>query len=248
MSQQLINQAMEYLNANQFSDYIQFIDENFDLLDEDNCAFLVGHIYEYTIEEGITQIDRFVAKFPHSLHAIRIYSADIAAINSDYDFATNEARSYLRQVNDANLLSALDQHPIIHHAVSRAFLLLTCAYTELGARSYSLTCLSFAKTFVTETYWLDLYENKKQQLSQELEQAELQQLDNLWQKFHDGKGDAEALIKLCEDKNYLNLAKRIDLINANFKVDPTFAVDQTEIFKLVYSEGEQSEEASFHLG
>ena len=89
----------------------------------------------------------FVTRFPASLYLPRIYLADGLARAGRFDEATDHARRYLRLAKDGKVFETLGKTRILRHGVSHAFLLLTAAYTELGARSYSEGILKHALTF-----------------------------------------------------------------------------------------------------
>src|SRR5262245_34943665 len=104
---------------------------------EDGLAWVAAMMFENDIRPAFDLLETFVERFPESLHLGRVYLADLSAQAGRFDQATDQARVYLRQARDRNVLPTLADRPIVQDGVSRAGLLLTAAYTELGARSYS---------------------------------------------------------------------------------------------------------------
>jgi hypothetical protein len=206
-----------------------------DSIGEDVLAWVAAAIYERKIISALSYLHVFVERFPNSLHLIRVYLADVLARSSQYDGATQNARIYLRQAKNAGLLQSLQSHRVAQEGVSRAFLLVTAAYTELGARSYSIRTLEHGLRFSLASGWSEVFENELRRLRQELANAELSAMDKEWEVFFSNGSGADRLHKICQARKFPVLAKRVDLLEGNFRFNDKFEVGDQELFMLVYS-------------
>ena len=180
-----------------------------------------------------TYLPWFLKQYPKSLMPLRIeYSRYLLSI-SHTDVASETARTYLRDVRDAGFLKNLDKNPFVRKGTGEAFLILTASYTMTGARSYSRRVLHYAKKLDLEEQVLSSYFKEMAQFEKELEQLDLLELDNKWEAFFGGNIQyTRELFDYCKGKGFELLAKRVDLLDANFRFNTTFKVDVDEIFLL----------------
>ena len=200
-------------------------------------AFVAAIMYEKDIRSRFKLLAEFVERFPHSLHAVRIYLANLLGRDNKPDMATTEARIYLRFARDnGQFEKPLNQ--IVASAFQWGFLLLTSAYTMLGARSYSLRVLKYASQFANAK-WQANYALETETLNNELKDADKLALDNKWEAFFTDGSHAEILYKHCTDAGFHDMAKRVDLLEGNFRYNGgDFKIDEKEMFLLIFhSEG-----------
>lgn len=202
---------------------------------EDTLAWIAAAIYERHITPALEYLPAFVERFPTSLHLVRVYFADILARSSQFDGATHHARIYLRLVRDRGLFKDLHKLRIIREGVSRAFLLVTAAYTELGARSYSIRALKQGLRLGLVPRWEEIIQKELLRLEQELANAQMASIDKEWESFFSNGKWADKLYKMCEANNYPDLAKRIDLLEGNFRFNSKFIVGEDELFMLIFA-------------
>ncbi|MBL8521532.1 MAG: hypothetical protein JNK75_12820 [Betaproteobacteria bacterium] len=200
---------------------------------EDDLAPIAGLIFESGFHPAFDLVEGFVERFPDSVHGIRAYLADLHAQSGNFDRATVEARIYLRLVRDRGLLPKLDAVRIVQAAASRAFLLLTAAYTELGARSYSARVLDLAQKFALDPEWRETLVAERSRLADELADPAVRAADVRWEAFFAGGRQSGSLIEECLGRGYPAMAQRLDLIEAQFRFDPAFRCGGPEILQLV---------------
>lgn len=198
---------------------------------EDLLAFVSAIIFEKQIWSCAELIQRFVIKFPSSLHGIRIYFSDLLSKQKNYDKATTEARIYLRIAKENNQLEK-PINKIVENSISKGFLLLTSAYTEIGARSYSKKVLEIGKKFVDD-YWKNIYINEINTLNTELTNKSNFEIDQKWETFFNNGSFSTELFDLCTNSKFNDLAKRIDLIEGQFRFDKDYKVNENELYKIV---------------
>ncbi|MEN9489676.1 MAG: hypothetical protein RJA63_125 [Pseudomonadota bacterium] len=196
-------------------------------------AWVASSMYERDVIPAFDLLEEFVIRFPDSLHLPRVYLADILSRASQFDKATDLARYYLRLARDSNVLSSLDSRRIEQEGVSRSFLLLTSAYTTLGARSYSKRMLQFGLGYALVDRWREAIKNELLQLERELLQTDEADLDSRWETFFCTGAGAGDLFSKCSDEGFPRMAKRVDLLEGNFRFNGAFQVDVSEAFMLV---------------
>jgi hypothetical protein len=116
--------------------------------------------------------------------------------------------------------------------VSRAFLLVTCAYTELGARSYSKRVLKYARQFAIAENWLETFTLEQLRLDAELNEPDNKAVDDKWDRFFLGGNGIESLYTICAQRKFPLMAKRLELIEASFRFSRSFKVDEQETLLL----------------
>lgn len=231
-------QIKDALDAGQYVEALQlaraaFADEP---LDEFLAAWTANAIYEHNIDQGFDLLEAFIKKFPQSLHLPHVYLADIFACSELYEAASEYARYYLRQVKERAWLL----NPIIQDGLSRSFLLLTCVYTQLGARSYSQRVLHRAFGHKLTDAGRQAIQAELARLQEEMRLPENQALDDAWETFFELGHGATELHQMCMQRDCPMMARRIELLEANFRDNSAFKVDANEMFLLVFESDEQT--------
>lgn len=228
------NEILKALEIKDFTQVVKLSESAFDKepQNEELLAFVSAIIFEKQIWNAVKLIPEFVNRFPNSLHAIRIYFADILSRQNKFDSSTTEARIYLRLVKDNNLLENCS-NDIINNSIGHGFLFLTSAYTTIGARSYSTRVLELGSKFVSD-YWKNIYSDELKTIDKELKEPNNQESDSLWEIFFKTGKNADLLFKLAKDSGFEDLSKRIDLIESNFRFNSDYKVNELEIFQLIY--------------
>lgn len=175
----------------------------------------------------------FMDKFPESVLPVKIEYAKFLAEDGEYDEATDLAREYLRLIDDSGHLARIEQFSNVRAGASRAFLLLTAAYTEAGARSYSRRVLQYAARYPLHEAFLNQYQVELGRLDEELADPENRRLDTMWEEFFADGSHADALYEHCNKCGCPLLARRVDLLAGNFSFRPDYRVDEDELLQLV---------------
>lgn len=202
--------------------------------DEHILAWVVASMYERGIDSAIDLLEVFVNRYPDSLHLPKVYLADVLSRASRFDQASDLARYYLRLAKDAGVFPDLGSKRIIQDGVSRSFLLLTSVYTTVGARSYSRRVLEYGLQYELSAKWKELIKIELSRLEQELLTPENEILDDKWEVLFSSGVGADELYKKCIDGGFPIMAKRIDLLEGNFRFNPSFKIDLQEILMLVF--------------
>jgi hypothetical protein len=208
-----------------------FADENSTV---DTLAWAAAVMYERKVGSGLDLIQTFVERFPGSLHLPRVYLADLLAQSSRFDAATDHARIYLRCASDAGVFEKPLQEPVLREGVARAFLLVTAAYTETGARTYAGRVIKRALSFDLDPRWREILQGEEIRLRTELVEPANRQTDEEWESFFASGLNADSLYDRCAAGGYPLLAKRIDLIESNFRFNAQFKVDERELLLLAF--------------
>jgi hypothetical protein len=202
-------------------------------LEEGSFAWITAATYEKGLRAAPEFLQLFVKRCPASLHLPRVYLSNVLARAGRFDDATEHARRYLRQAKNAGVLANLGPARILREGVSRAFLLLTAAYTELGARSYSERVLKHALEFELVPNMIDSIKQELSRLAGEERAPANKAANEKWEAFLANGSGADVIYKLCVDRNCPILAKRVDLLEGNFRFNRQFIISEAEIFMLV---------------
>jgi hypothetical protein len=200
---------------------------------EHDLAWLFGFCHERGFAKVLVMAPRFAARFPKSLYPVGVFFADLLARNGLFDAASDEARAYLRRTRDTGLLDDLAGKQLVADGVGRAFLLLTAAYTEVGARSYSRDVLAYALRHALADNWKAALRAEDERLAKELHDPALAAKDAKWRAFFADGGGYQALHAQCVADNFEALAHRLELLDVRFRVAPTARVDEDEILQVV---------------
>ena len=204
---------------------------------ENLLAWIAGSMFEKQIMSALDLLEKFIDRFPNSLHMPRIYYSDLLARSNKFDAATHHARIYLRNAFDSGAFKALGDSRIVHEGVSRGYLLITAAYTDLGARLYSQRVLEKGLLLGLVPMWESLIKQELSRLRDELSKPENVSLNAQWESFFACGQGADSLYKLCENREFPVMAKRVDLLEGNFRFNPQFKIDDSEMLMLVLVSG-----------
>ncbi len=175
----------------------------------------------------------FMEQFPESVLPVKIEYADYLAGNGNFDEATQIAREYLRLITDSGHIENLEEFTNVRAGASKAFLLLTAAYTESGARSYSRRVLEYASGYPLHPSFLARYQVELERLRDELQDEGNRQLNETWESFFQDGTHADELCELCQQRDCPMLARRVDLLEGNFRFKRGFGVGTEGILWLV---------------
>ena len=201
--------------------------------DEGNLAWITAVAEEKGVPAALEFLEKFVSLYPASLHLPRIYLADNLARAGRFDEASENARRYLRMAKDAGILEKLTNTRILRHGVSHAFLLLTAAYTELGARSYSEGVLRHALHFDLDPDFVKMIQQELARLAVEVRDPSHKAINEKWNAFFTNGSGADGLYEACTSRGFPILARRVDLLNANLRINSQFKVGEAELYLLV---------------
>ncbi len=201
--------------------------------EEHVLAWIASSMYEREISSAFDLLEIFVDRFPNSLHLPRVYLADILCRASRFDHATDLARYYLRLAKDSDVFPTLSTKRILQEGVSRSFLLLTSAYTTLGARSYSKRLLQYGLSYELADRWKEIIKNELLQLDSEVKQIQHADFDKKWELFFNSGAGANELYQKCNDEGFPRMAKRVDLLETNFRFNSSFKANTDEVLLLV---------------
>lgn len=201
--------------------------------DEGNLAWVAAVASEKGVPSAPEFLKLFVNRYPASLHLPRIYLADDLARADRFDEATEHARRYLRFAKDSGVFEKLGSTRILRYGVSHAFLLLTSAYTELGARSYSEGVLKHALQFDLVPDFVQKIQQELARLAMEMRDPSSKATNEKWNAFFANGSGADGVYETCTKKGFPILAKRVDLLDGNFRFNSQFKVGETEMYLLV---------------
>jgi hypothetical protein len=200
---------------------------------ESLLGWIAASIYEGDVQPAFDLLEVFVSRFPNSLHLPRVYLSDILARAHRFDQATDHARVYLRHAQEIGALAILGEHRFVQQGVSRAFMLVTAAYTELGARSYSKRILAYARQFAIAENWIEVFTLEQLRLDDELKAPDNKIVDEKWERFFASGNGIETLYTICAQRKFPLMAKRLELIEKNYRVNPNYKMGWQEILLLV---------------
>jgi hypothetical protein len=234
-----------YLEKQQKEPLQETIAQAFDDYDgeEDFAAWLASVAYGTELPYADRLLVRFIDRFPLSHHPIQVDMAESLVWQGKVDSGANEARAWLNRLHQADLFEQFASNDLIRDGVSRAFLLITSIYTELGARSYSRRVLETAMMLRLEPYWQKRYATEHMRLDEEMRQSAIKAADAKWEQFFRIGEAAGDLAYACEVKGAPLLQKRVEVIARNFEEDRNFRVSDDEIFQLLY----QTDKGAFVL-
>ena len=202
--------------------------------DENTLEWIAGNVFERNVRNAFGVIPKFVDRFPDSLGLPRIFLAQLCE-NEQPDDCTELARYYLRAAKNRDLFDKLGDMNVIRAGVSRAFLLVPAAYKSVGALTYSIRVLSLGLKLKIQDDLRRLFQEDIDKLSNELRQsAAVQSVNNQWETFFSTGRGANDLYERCKKFGFENLAKRIDLIEGQFRFNSLFKVTDDELFLLVH--------------
>lgn len=161
--------------------------------------------------------------------------AESFAEQGKVDEATIEAREFLRKLLNWSSFKDGTAGDGFKNLASRAHLVMTAVYTTAGARSYSLRLLDRGISFATTDASRAFLENEVKTIKKELETSGNATLDQKWEEFFASGANASALIKHCLQLGMATLAKRVELLEAQFRFDANFRMTQEESLLEVFT-------------
>lgn len=200
--------------------------------DEGVLAWVTAVTAERGVPSANEFLETFVSRHPASLHLPRVYLADNLASAGRFDEATEHARRYLRRAKDAGIFKTLGDTRILRHGVSHAFLLMTAAYTELGARSYSEGVLRHALGFNLAPDFAQKIHEELARLAAEMRDPSNKAINERWNTFFINGSGADGLYETCTSRGFPIMAKRVDLLEGNFRFNAQFKVGEEEMYLL----------------
>lgn len=216
---------------------------------ENLLGFICGVIFENQMYDLKDLFFKFRDKYPFSLHPVRVFISDLLTRVNRFDDATTESRFYLRAVLENKQLEN-PQNEIIKSYIGKAFYLTTCVYTEVGARSYSKNIINYANSIISDKwhneYWSKVYADEIERLDKELQEDNNKAINDKWNNFFKTGENSSELYELCMKNDFKDMARRVDLIESNFRFNPEYKVDIQEVFMLI-SEGNQGEKKAYIL-
>jgi hypothetical protein len=182
-------------------------------------------------------------------HGAEIRLADIYTGQNRLDEATARARRFVSKLRGTEEEKNLSQHPILLNMVGRCYLLMTAAYTHVGARSYSRRLLEKAIGLKLPETFLFKMKNELSTLNQELTKPENAQLNEKWELFFKSGTCYQELHTYCLARSAPHLAKRIEVIAENFKSISDYEVNESEMLMdlFMFRESSDSTVPSFEL-
>jgi hypothetical protein len=172
----------------------------------------------------------FLNEYPNSVMPVAVTYAEYLSGTEDHDNATVHARHYLSVLNRVGGFDRIAGNRNMRIGASSAFLILTDAYTHCGARCYSQKILQHASRMPLESSLLESYRKEMARLDEELKDDQNAKINHVWKSFFENRQYASKLITWCESKKCMTLAKRIELLEAQFRFQSEFRIDEREMF------------------
>jgi hypothetical protein len=112
---------------------------------------------------------------------------------------------------------------------------MTAAYTRLGARSYSQRLLERAARLPLPQPFAERIHQEIATLDEELKATDAHEINTKWEDFFSSGKHFSELYELCVKNQFPHMARRLDLLNGNFKFQKDFTVDESEMLKDVFA-------------
>lgn len=205
-----------------------------DSITEPELAQICDLVFYTNAEQLYGFLGEFLEKYPSSVFATKAQFATLLATRGNPDLATELAREHLRALRDRGALAHVKNAVPLTDGAVRAVLILTAAYTLVGARSYNLRVLELGRRYLAGVpEALKAIEKKESALRQELAQAEYRAQDQAWEKFFETGEGSDDLIASCRTLELEGLARRVELLADRISHEPGFEINEDEIFLLV---------------
>lgn len=220
-----------------------FQDPSWTEIDMHNLAAAIYNGREkFPFFEAIGAVSR---RYPESVLPAQAFWSSVLTLMGKLDDATEEGRHYLSKVKEKGLMASVGREPSLQIAVGIAFLSATAAYTELGWRSYSLRILNLALQSELTPTKREYLVAERRVLESELTGPEAARQDGQWEEFYRNGAGANELVALCDGKGFPTMAKRVELLESEFRFGKTVAFE-SEFFLCVWS-GRKDEQVTFFL-
>ena len=200
---------------------------------EDLRAWAILSAWDKGLACAARQTEVFLEHFPQSRHPVRAEWARHLAHEGKEDDATDQARRYLRDLWELGVLDNLERLEAARHGAGRAFLLMTAAPVTLAARSYSLRLLEFAAQYPIADEYRPQIGELKERLQEELADPLNRAQDRRWEEFYAYGAHGEKIFDLCLRMGFPHWARRVELIEANFLLNPGYCVPLWEVLQIV---------------
>lgn len=207
---------------------------------ETELAHVCGLIYELRRRvfgpEYASAFRRFIERFPDSVYPPEALYADLL-VSLDApgatDLASTHAREYFARIFQHPERERILKSPIQLHAFGSTFLVMTAVYTQVGARSYAKRLIEFLRP-IDKAYWNRTWlDGEIARLDDELKSKDHADTDAIWEAFFSTGTDLKRCLKICEWWGAKNLAKRLVLIEANFRFNADYRLNEGEFTQLV---------------
>ncbi len=175
----------------------------------------------------------YVTDNPSVLHPAQVALAFSWARRGKLDQCTSHARSFLAKFKTDREAAKLLEDSVWQHQLGRAFLFLTAAYSELGARSYSIRALQHGLSWPISAKSQTRISEEIHLLQREIETSEGLQKDKKWEAFFNFGRDGHELYELCHQSGYPLLAVRVQVMDNQYKTNPQFSLSPDELFQEV---------------
>lgn len=198
----------------------------------------------------INFLEAFCDENAETPHGAEIKLADYYAGLDKLDETTARARRFISKFRGTETEKTLSEHPVLVTMFARCYLLMTAAYTRLGARSYSKRILNKAISLQLPKAFDDRMRKEIQTLDTELKIESNLALDTKWEAFFSSGANFSELHEICKSSQYPQLAKRIELLEGHFKFDSNFKIDESEMLMDIFAfrkNNDQNEPLSFAL-
>lgn len=183
----------------------------------------------------ISFLEAFCDANAETPHGAEIKLADFYAGLDKLDETTARARRFLSKFRGSEVEKNLSAYPVLQTMFARCYLLTTAAYTRLGARSYSYRLLNKALQLGLPKAFEDRLKNEIQTLNNELKIQANSDWDKKWEAFFSTGANYTELHELCQTQQFPQMAKRIELLEGNFRFNIDFKIDDSEILMDIFS-------------
>lgn len=183
-------------------------------------------------------------------HGAEIRIADFYAGRDKLDETTARARRFLSKFRGTETEKNISEHPVLLPMFARCYLLMTAAYTRMGSRSYSKRILNRALQIGLPKAFEDRMTNEIRTLEIELQNEANANLDKQWEEFYATGANYKELHDRCLNSQYLQLAKRIELLKDKFRFDSNFKIGESEMLMDIFAfrkEGDEESKLTFTL-
>lgn len=194
---------------------------------------LAGAVASYNLP-FIQFLEAFCNAIPNVPHIAEVRLADYYASTNRLDDATARARQFLSKLRGTEIEKDPAAHPFFHKLMVRAYLLMTAAYTQLGARSYSQRILFKGIALNPPEPFLDRVSNEIQTLQAELKDQHAAELNAKWEEFFQHGANYDEVYNLAQKNNFPNLARRLEILEGNFRFNTEFVITDAEILMDVF--------------
>lgn len=190
---------------------------------------------QHNIASSARYVLWFKDKFPESFMPVRIEYAAHLLDNSRHDESTCVCRQYLRDLKDNGYFKKFGGNILISDGAAKAFLLMTIAYIKVSARSYARRILEKGLQYPFDLDWKTRLVDKIVQIEEGLKEHQNSNFNNHWEEFYQTGSGAETLIEICHQRDCPRMARRVKLIEENFKLVPDYNPGKEEMFQVEHA-------------